>query len=892
MSSASSSSKSRPPVVRDAHSGQEFDRNSVSTADGSLLECVGAGCRFKKIGFIELKIYAFACYVRKSDLDYNKGPLAVAAATSSSGATGSTSTWGARFCDAIGKPAPNGMSVQCELLFLKPITSGMMSSSLKDDLGPLVGDEEEIKKVESLAPTDGISTGTRLTLRLKNGDTIEPSKDNKPMPSVTSRKLVKALCQLWFIEKTSVVRGFPAMLEAEMGKIAKGFATASVGGGTTAGTASAVSTTSSTSRKNSSTVSVLVPTAPASGTSAKILPSSASKPNSSTSSASSSSLPSTAVPSPTESTSSSSSSTSHRSAAGASKTNHKNPSPRTSTSSSNRRRQSTTIRRESDFINKNNANKNGAGASTSTLTTPTSQWINLKTLQWDHIKDLSQVKISGELFKWHLDGSALRGKLMRAWSPRFFSLERGLLTYRKRGKMTEPLSLLKISVVIEANETEEENNGAKTLTDSISVRGGGGEVEQKRRKSTNSLRGDGEVEAGGATLGENWFSFWLIDRETDEPMFRLASKDHQNATQWITQIVASIFFLRRDAQRASQLRLSHFARLEQRRNFYNLQGAAREQHSGLLVEQQQQVQNATSRQAQISSARGGGGQHHLQEDTSEYENDPRHMIKYMEERARQASASRQNEQTLQNNHNQAQQEAHSMQSSPATPSQSSSPLDTEDGKVVAAPPSSSRCRKRGTEVIMPAQEHQVGSSAQRRPRISSSNSSTLSSSSKNFGSRGRISSSEDDEEVENPNLYGGGMKHGLYLHPRGDRSNRAGGGARSSVNQSNYKASTTSTRAAGATTATNFWFVISMVLLTVIVLQSGFGVDVVEYGKRNLFQYFFAEKYNFSYNGDGPASGPGAATPPENGAGSSVPVAAGVPIVGERTTNSVRNVTK
>ncbi len=308
------------------------------------------------------------------------------------------------------------------------------------------------------------------------------------------------MCQLWFIEKTSVVRGFPAMLEAEMGKISKGFATASVGSGKAG--ASAVSTSSSTSRKSSSTVSVLVPTAPASGTSANILPTSASKPNSS-SSTSSSSLPSTAVPSPTESTSSSSSSTSHRSAAGASKTNLKNPSPRTSTSSSNRRRQSTTIRRESDFINKNNANKNGAGASTSTLTTPTSQWINLKTLQWDHIKDLSQVKISGELFKWHLDGSALRGKLMRAWSPRFFSLERGLLTYRKRGKMTEPLSLLKISVVIEANETEEENiNGVKT-TDSSSVRCGGGEVEQKRRKSTSSLRGDGEVEAGGA-LGENW----------------------------------------------------------------------------------------------------------------------------------------------------------------------------------------------------------------------------------------------------------------------------------------------------------------------------------------------------------------------------------------------------
>ncbi len=166
--STSSSSKSRPPVVRDAHSGQEFDRNSVSTADGSLLECVGAGCRFKKIGFIELKIYAFACYVRKSDLEYSKGPLAVAAATSSSsGATGSTSTWGARFCDAIGKPAPHGMSVQCELLFLKPITSGMMSSSLKDDLGPLVGDEEEIKKVESLAPTDGISTGMDTTSSAK-----------------------------------------------------------------------------------------------------------------------------------------------------------------------------------------------------------------------------------------------------------------------------------------------------------------------------------------------------------------------------------------------------------------------------------------------------------------------------------------------------------------------------------------------------------------------------------------------------------------------------------------------------------------------------------------------------------------------------------------------------
>ncbi len=85
-----------------------------------------------------------------------------------------------------------------------------------------------------------------------------------------------------------------------------------------------------------------------------------------------------------------------------------------------------------------------------------------------------------------------------------------------------------------------------------------------------------------------------------------------------------------------------------------------------------------------------------------------------------------------------------------------------------------------------------------------------------------------------------------------------------------------------------------MVLLTVIVLQSGFGVDVVEYGKRNLFQYLFAENYNFSYDGDGPASGSGAATPPDNGsAGSSAPVTAGAPVVvGERTTNSVRNVTK
>ncbi|CAD7943731.1 unnamed protein product [Amoebophrya sp. A25] len=503
-------------VVKETLSGKEFPARSVAE-DGSVLDCIGAGCRHKKLGFIELRIYALACYVRRNDLVAECGPF-----------SSQRDEWAPCLRQAV-LNATNPLFLQMELHFMKPIPASMMSNSLREDLGQHIEDPAELSKVEKLAPPDGIASGTILRICVR-GNTIEAFKDKDPLPVVKSRAVVGALLHVWFVSQ-DFVRGFRDSLNKEVKVAVERCRTATTG--------NVDSSCRAVGNRRSTLASPIMDSMDA-GSSGRASMAKSPRKLQGRSSSMRESPPSTSRgttetrrrPSCSSSSTSKAASASSSSKEPSKRQSHsqqdEEPSPPTPSSMKAKTKTSEDIL-TSTTASAESGRRLSSSSSLSTSSRPSTasskppRWIELPEINWHHVQSLRQVKMEGELYKWHLDGSKLRGKLMRNWSPRFFRLEEGFLSYRKMGRMTQPFNLQRTRVVIEpawSSSTRAQANGAEDT-------------------------------------GTIYYIFQILDQETQQPLFRLSARNRELAKMWVTQIVAAIFFLRREAHSVERgLRLS------------------------------------------------------------------------------------------------------------------------------------------------------------------------------------------------------------------------------------------------------------------------------------------------------------------------------------------------